>query len=156
LSRIAANETDTYIYHELGEIQDTVFERKTWQEIIAEFPHTPIELLTRTVKDLLADTSEYGTLTHIIEERKTSSLAFYVAFLESFNKTLFPQIIEAFKDFTQTRDWEVIEQAKAVGYHAAKFRAEVIIGVYRTGKQKNDMKWVENEIAKRFKFCFAR
>jgi len=156
LSRIAANETDTYIYHELGEMQDTVFDRNTWQEIIAAFPHTPIELLTRTVKDLLADTSEYGTLTHIIKERKTSSLAFYVAFLESFTKTLFPQIIEAFKDFTQTRDWEVIEQAKAVGYDAAKSRAEVIIGIYRTGKQKNDMKWVEIEIAKQFKSCFAR
>jgi len=156
LSRIADNETETYIYHELGEMQDTVFERRTWQEIIATFPHTPIELLTRTVKDLLADTSEYGTLTYIIEERKTSSLAFYVAFLESFTKTLFPQIIEAFKDFTQTRDWEVVEQAKVVGYHAAKSRAEVIIDVYRTGKQKNDMKWVENEIAKQFKFCFTR
>ena len=156
LSRIAASETDTYIYHELGEMQDTVFDRKTWQEIIAAFPHTPIELLTRTVKDLLADTSEYGTLTHIIKDRKTSSLAFYAAFLESFTKTLFPQIIEAFKDFTQTRDWEVIEQAKAVGYDTAKSRAEVIIGIYRTGKQKNDMKWVEIEIAKRFKSCFAR
>jgi hypothetical protein len=156
LSRIAANETDTYIYHELGEMQDTVFDRNTWREIIAAFPHTPIELLTRTVKDLLADTSEHGTLTHIIEERKTSSLAFYVAFLESFTKTLFPQIIEAFKGFTQTRDWEVIEQAVAAGYDAAKSRAEVIIGIYRTGKQKNDMKWVENEIAKQFKFCFAR
>jgi len=156
LSRIAANETDTYIYHELGEIQDTVFDRETWQEIIAKFPHTPIELLTRTVKDLLADTSEYGTLTHIIKERKTSSLAFYVAFLESFTKALFPQIIEAFKDFSQTRNWEVIEKATAVGYDAAKSRAEVIIGIYRSGKQKNDMKWVELEIAKQFKSCFAR
>ena len=150
LSRIAANETDTYIYHELGEIQDTVFDRETWHEIIATFPHTPVELLTRTVKDLLADTSEYGTLVHIIKERKTSSLAFYVAFLESFTKTLFPQIIEAFKNFTQTQDWEIIEQAVAVGYRTAKTRAETIMGIYRTGKQKNDMKWVENEIAAQF------
>ena len=156
LSTIAANETDTYIYHELGEMQDTVFDRETWQDIIAAFPHTPIELLARTVKDLLADTSEYGTLTHIIEERKTSSLAFYVAFLESFTKTLFPQIIEAFKDFTQTRDWELIEKAVTKGYRSAKSRAEAIVGIYRIGREKNDMRWVENEIVKRFKSCFAR
>jgi hypothetical protein len=156
LSTIAANETDTYIYHELGEMQDTVFDRETWQDIIAAFPHTPIELLARTVKDLLADTSEYGTLTHIIEERKTSSLAFYVAFLESFTKTLFPQIIEAFKDFTQTRDWELIEKAVTEGYRSAKSRAESIVGIYRIGREKNDMRWVENEIVKRFKSCFAR
>lgn len=150
LSRIAANETDTYIYHELGEIQDTVFDRQTWQEIISVFPQTPIELLTRTVKDLLADTSKYGTLTHIINARKTSSLAFYVAFLESFTKALFPQIIEAFKAFTQTRDWKAIEDAVIKGYGTAKSSAERIIRIYRTGKEKNDMKWVENEITKQF------
>ncbi len=150
LSRIAADEADKYIYHELGEVQDTVFDRQTWREIIATFPHTPIEFLVRTIKDLLADTNEYGTLHHIIQERKTASLAFYVAFLESFTKKLFPQIIKAFQEFTQTRDWEVIEQAVAEGYNAAKSRAEAIIGIYRTGKQKNDLKWVENEIEKQF------
>jgi len=156
LSSIAANETDTYIYHELGEIQDTVFDRKTWQEIIAAFPHTPIELLTRAIKDLLADTSEYGTLQHIIRERKTASLAFYVAFIESFTKMLFPQIIEEFQKFTQTRDWELIEKAVTEGYRSAKSRSEAIVGIYLIGREKNDMRWVENEIAKRFKSCFAR
>lgn len=156
LSSIAANEIETYIYHELGEMQDTVFDRKLWQEIIAAFPHTPIELLTRSVKDLLADTSGYGTLQHIISERKTASLAFYVAFLESFTKILFPQIIDAFPKFTQTRNWELIEEAMTEGYQSAKSRAEAIVAIYRIGREKNDMRWVEDEIAKRFKSCFAR
>jgi uncharacterized FlgJ-related protein len=95
-------------------------------------------------------------LKHIIIERNTASLAFYVAFIESFTKILFPQIVEAFQKFTQTRDWELIEKAVAEGYQNAKFRAEAIAGIYRIGKEKNDMRWVENEIAKRFKFCFAR
>jgi hypothetical protein len=156
LNRITANETDTYIYHELGEIRDAVFDRKIWQEIIAAFPHSPIELLTRTIKDLLADTGEYGTLPHIIREQKTGSLAFYVAFLESFTKILFPQIIDAFQNFTLNRDWEYIEEAVAAGYQSAKSRAEAIIGIYRTGREKNDMEWIKNEIAKRFKSCFQR
>jgi uncharacterized FlgJ-related protein len=140
----------------LGEIQDTVFDRKTWQEIIAAFPHTPIELLTRAIKDILADTSEYGTLQHIIRERKTASLAFYVAFIESFTKILFPQIIAEFQKFTQTHNWELIEKAVTEGYQSAKSRAEAIISIYRIGREKNDMRWVENEIAKQFKSCFAR
>ncbi|MEJ2658562.1 MAG: hypothetical protein P8012_15450 [Desulfobacterales bacterium] len=156
LSAIAANETDTYIYHELGEMKDTGFDRETWQEIIATFPHTPIELLTRTVKDILADTSKYGTLQHIIREQKTASLAFYVAFLESFTKILFPQVIDAFQKFTQTRDWNLVEEAVSEGYQNAKSSAEAIVDIYRTGREKNDMKWVENEIAKRFKSCFQR
>jgi len=154
--QIADDETDTYIYHELGEIRETVFDRNTWQEIIAAFPHTPIELLVRTVKDLLADTGEYGRLRHIIRERKTASLAFYVAFLENFAKVLFPQITVAFQNFTQTRDWDLIEKAMVEGYKNAKSNAEAIIGIYRTAREKNDMKWMENETAKRFKFCFHR
>jgi hypothetical protein len=42
------------------------------------------------------------------------------------------------------------------GYRSAKSRAEAIVGIYRTGREKNDMKWVENEIARRFKSCFQR
>ncbi|MGA7143551.1 MAG: Sfum_1244 family protein [Desulfobacterales bacterium] len=156
LNRIAANEIDAYIYHELGEIRDTVFDRNTWHEIIAAFPHTPIELLTRTIKDLLADTGKYGTLPHIVNERKTASLAFYVAFLESFTKVLFPQIGDAFQKFTQNNDWKLIENAVTQGYQSAKSRAETIIGIYRAGREKNDMEWVKNEIAKRFKSCFQR
>ncbi|MBW2192935.1 MAG: hypothetical protein JRF27_04000, partial [Deltaproteobacteria bacterium] len=57
LARVSAAETETYIYHELGEIQDTVFNRDIWREIIAAFPRTPVELLSRAVKDLLADTN---------------------------------------------------------------------------------------------------
>lgn len=150
LSRIAADETDKYIYHELGEIQETVFDREIWREIIATFPHTPTELFVRTIKDLLADTNEYGTLRHIIRERKTSSLAFYVAFLESFSKKFFPQLIEAFDEFARTRNWRLIELAVDSGYQAAKSCAEALINIYRTGKREDDMKWVENEIETKF------
>lgn len=150
LTRIAAGEIDRYIYHELGEIQDHVFDRKIWRQIIATFPHTPIELLVRTVKDLLADTNEYGTLQHIIRQRKTASLAFYVAFIENLTKELFPQLREAFKNFTQTGDWGIIAQSVDIGYHTAKQYTNVITGIYQHGKGKNDMKWVEKEITRRF------
>ncbi|OEU63388.1 MAG: hypothetical protein BBJ57_13950 [Desulfobacterales bacterium PC51MH44] len=148
LARIVAAETETYIYHELGELKDTTFDRDLWREIIATFPHTPVELLVRTVKDLLADTNHYGTLRFITKERKTASLAFYVAFLDGLIKEMFPEIIETFKEFTHTRNWHIIEQAVSVGYNTAKHYAEVISSIYQNGKQKNNMKWAENEIAK--------
>ena len=156
LGRIAEDETGRYIYHELGEIQDTVFDRNIWREIVAAFPYTPIELLVRTVKDLLADTNEYGTLSYITRERKTASLAFYVAFLENFTKEIFPQIVLAFQKFTQTFDWRTIEQAVAEGYHTAESYAEAIIRIFRKGKDKDDMQWVENEITRRFLSTIVR
>ena len=149
LARISAAEMETYIYHELGEIKESVFDRDIWRDIVATFPHTPVELLARTVKDLLADTNEYGKLPYITRERKTASLAFYVAFLDGLRKELFPELTEAFQEFTQTRNWQIIEQAISSGYNMAKKYAETINSIYRTGKQRDDMKWVEREIEKR-------
>lgn len=149
LERIVAAETDTYIYHELGELQDTVFDRDIWRQVIAAFPHTVIEFLTRTVKDLLADTNEHGTLRHIIRKRKTASLAFYVAFLEGLLKEMFPEIIEAFQDFKHTHNWDVVDQAVADGYKTAEYYTEAISTIFLEGRQKYDNKWIENEMAVR-------
>jgi len=149
LGRVSAAEMDTYIYHELGEIRDTAFHRDTWREIIATFPHTPIELLARVVKDVLADTNEYGKLRHIARERKTASLALYVAFLDGLRKEMFPELLEAFQKFKKMEDWEVIERAIVCGYERAKGHAETMSRIYRLGKRKNDMKWVREEIEKR-------
>jgi len=148
LAKISAAETETYIYHELGEIRDTVFDRDIWRNIVSTFPHTPVELLARTVKDLLADTNEYGRLRYITRERKTASIALYVAFLDGLRKELFRELIEAFEEFVRTRDWEVIEEAISVGYDTGKQHAEVITNIYQRAKQSGDMKWAENEIKK--------
>jgi len=149
LSRIFETEIDTYIYHELGEIQDTVFNRDQWREIIADFVGTPIELLTRAVKDLLADTSEHGLLRHVITEGKAASLAFYAAFIDGLVKEMFPEIRPAFVEFTKFRNWEAISRAVRVGRRRARRYAETLSRIYETGKTKNDLKWAEAEIKKR-------
>lgn len=148
LEKIAADESERYIYHELGEIRDTVFDRNVYREIIASFPHSPIELLTRAVKDLLADTNKFGTLRHIIRKGRAVSLGFYNAFLDGLAKELFPEMTDAFRGFTQTRNWSGIEQAVDAGYNTGKDYAETISGIYKEGKQKNNMDWVKDEITK--------
>lgn len=150
LDRIAKTELETYIYHELGELKDSIFDRFIWREIVASFPHTPIELLVRAIKDLLADTNEFGTLSYIVRERKSASLAFYVAFLDGLIKELFPEIIQAFREFIPSKNWQTITQAVTCGHNTAKHHAETISRIYRDGKQKNNMKWAEDEIVKRF------
>ena len=148
LDKIFAAQQETYIYHEIGEIKDTVFERGLWREVIAAFPHTAVELLARAVKDLLADTNKYGTLRYFIQTRKTASLAFYVAFFDGLAKALFPELGAGFQEFTQTRNWRVIENAVGTGYNTAKHYAEEIIQIYQAGKRKNDPAWAKAEIEK--------
>ena len=148
LEKIVTDEMERYIYHELGEIQDTKFNRQTWREIIATYPHTPIELLARSVKDLLADTNDFGTLRFIIRERKASSLAFYVAFLDGLMKELFPEIRPAFKKFIKTKDWHIINDAVETGYLTAQNYAEKMSHIHQRGKQMNNVKWAEKKMAK--------
>ena len=149
LAKISAAQIETYIYHELGEIRDTVFDRDIWRHIIATFPHTPIELLARVVKDLLADTNEHGNLCHIVRQRKAASLALYVAFLDGLRKELFPEIKENFQVFMETENWQVMEEAISRGRQRAKDYAEVMCSLFQEGKEKKDMQWVEIEMEKR-------
>ena len=140
---------ENYIYHEVGEIKEDVFSRDLWREGIAAFPHTPVELLARAVKDLLADTNEYGKLQYIMRERKAASLAFHVAFLDGLAKELFPEIVEAFPEFMKTRNWALIEQAISTGFNTAKYYAQTISAIFQRGKEKGDVKGAQNEIERR-------
>ncbi|MGD8660558.1 MAG: hypothetical protein PVH37_11525, partial [Desulfobacterales bacterium] len=81
-------------------------------------------------------------------ERKTASLAFYAAFLDGLAKEFFPELLTSFQEFTQTGDWEAIDQAVASGHKTAKQHAALISDLYQEGVRKNDNKWAESEIQK--------
>lgn len=145
-SRIHEDEMETYIYHELGELNDKDFDREVWRGIVAAFPHTVIEFFVRAVKDILADTNDHGKLRYIIREKKVASLALYAAFLDGLRKELFPELLEAFTEFKNTGDWASVEQARTKGYQAARTHAEAVCEIYRKGKKMSDMNWAEKEI----------
>jgi hypothetical protein len=138
-----------YIYHELGELQDKTFDRASWREMVAAFPFSPVEFIARALKDLLADTSEYGTLHHIIQERQTAGLAFYVAFLDGLAKEFFPEITIAFQEFISSGDWRVIEKAVSEGYQNARNYTGLILDIFREAKREDNLPWAETEIQKR-------
>jgi Family of unknown function (DUF6866) N-terminal domain/Family of unknown function (DUF6866) C-terminal domain len=146
VTALAAAEMESYIHHELGEIRDRTFDRQVWRDIIAAFPHTPVELLARTVKDMLADTNEYGRLQYIAREEKTASLALYVAFLDGLRKELFPEVNEAFREFLKTGKWRLIEDARVRGYGTARYHAEVLTRLYRQGAERHDMAWAQKQM----------
>ena len=149
LAAIYNVQKETYIFHEIGEIRDTVFDADIWRQVINEFPHTPVELLTRAIKDLLADTNAYGTLQHIIKKRSAAMLGFYVAFLDGLVKALFPEMRAAFSDYAKTSNWQVIEKAVSSGFHTAEYYAQEITRIYLAGKQANDMQRAQVEIENR-------
>lgn len=115
LDTIVDAELDLFIYHEVGEVLQTVLDSATLQKIIARYPGSVYELVSRSIKDILADTHPQGLLSHCISEERASSLSFYVAFLDGLRKELFPEIINAQQKFSADRNWREIEQARSKG-----------------------------------------
>ena len=136
---ILAAQEPTYLYHETGELRDRVLARETFREIVSQFPHSPVELLVRTVKDLLADTGPCGTLAHIISTGNTAGLGFYAAFQDGLFRPMFPELRMAAEKFVSDRDWAGIEQAKAKGFHTAKAYARDLLALFQEGRDNGDM-----------------
>jgi hypothetical protein len=113
LDTIVDEEIPIFIYHEVGEMKQQTFDSETLRKIIATFPDSAIEYVSRAVKDVLADTHPEGMVRFIISEQRDASLGFYVGFLAGLRRILSPEIIEAFEGFLDNRDWQTIEKARA-------------------------------------------
>ena len=112
LEIIVDQEIPIFIYHEVGEKLQETLDSNTLKKIISVFPDSIFELVGRGLKDILADTHPKGMVRFIIEEQREASLGIYVGFLAGLRKELFPDIIKVFDQFVQTKDWQLIEQAR--------------------------------------------
>jgi len=106
------NELEIFIYHEVGENQENLLNSGVLKKIISAFPASPLELVARAVKDVLADTHDKGLLGHIIARKKKSSFGFYISFLDGMRKHLCREINEAGKRFWNDSDWGPVEKAR--------------------------------------------
>lgn len=146
LESILAVQEQTYIYHEVGEIRDKVFDHGIFRELISLFPHSTVELLVRTIKDLLADTGPDGTLRHMIKTENAAQLGFYAAFQENLFIPLFPELRQAFEKFASGRDWEEIESARQTGFKRSKQYAENLMDIYTHAPDPNDLQTISDRI----------
>ena len=143
---LQAVQEQTYIYHEVGEIKDTVFDREVFRQMIAAFPRTSSELLIRTVKDLLADTGPVGTLSHLIATQQAAGLGFYAAFQDGLFLPLFPELRQAFERFASDRDWDGIENARNTGYERAGHYARTLMDIFSDARYSRDTQGAADRI----------
>jgi hypothetical protein len=139
ISGIASSESETYIYHELGEACEGRKIGMEWKNLLMSIASSKAELFARAVKDILSDTSEKGMLNYIITQKKEGSLGFYIVFLSGLRKLLFPEIIDAFKMFTDTGDWSTIENARKARYIKASGYMERLLYLYRSKKGRDSL-----------------
>jgi len=146
LPQLLAAQMDIYIYHEVGEIRQTVFKRDHWRRIIAAHPQTTVELLARAGRDLLADTHSCGPLQRMIQTRNRVGLALYTAFCDGVLRELFPEIRPAFAAFARTEDWGLIDIALEKGRANGQWWTEVLMTLHSEGIQRNDPSWARGRI----------
>lgn len=137
---------NVYIRHEVGELEETVFDRNVWQQMVADYPHTAVELLVRSLKDLLADTGPQGALTHLIRRRNAAALGFYVAFRNGFSQGLSRKLICAFDSFLANGDWNLIQSASRQDRDSAIAFTRQVTQLYQTGQQDQGLKWARKAI----------
>jgi len=150
LPDLFAAQVETYIHHEVGEARDDVFDRETWRQIIADYPHTPVELLVRAVRDMLADTAETGTLPHLIATGQVVSLALYAAFLDGLGRELFPEFRAAFSRYMENGYMAAVAKTVRAGHRSASRMVADIIALYRQGQNGKGKAWAASEIERRF------
>ena len=144
--RLFAVVSRTFLDHEIGEIRDRVFPRPIWQRILAAYPHTPVELAARALKDLLADTGPQGTLRQIIKTRDAAALGLFTAFFDDLRKEFFPELRGAFSPFADREDWRIIRSAVDTGFHNTRRKVERMMEIFENGCRSEDLPGAEKKI----------
>jgi hypothetical protein len=124
--------TDRYsgivLCHEIAEFKESVPE---WNDILAAAGDRMNEHYLRAIKDLIADTSEHGPLRRIVETKDRGALGLSVAFLEGYQRALFPELRDSYAEFLGTKDWDAIEKARKTGYARLVSERERVVRIYK-------------------------
>jgi len=114
LQRMADNETETMILHEVGEAMAGELLGEPWHEMAVSVARTRSEPIARAVRDLLADC--LSTLPGLLERGNLPALHFYFATFDAPRRQLFPQALDAYEHFlragTLDRLWQVAREGR--------------------------------------------
>ena len=114
LQRMADNEMESMILHEVGEAMAGEELGDAWRALVLSVARTRSEPTARAVRDLLADC--LSTLPTLLERANLPALHFHFATFDAPRRQLFPQALEAYEHFlrhgTLDRLRQVVREGK--------------------------------------------
>ncbi len=113
LQRMAEQEGEAVILHELGEALAQRELGPDWHAMLSGFGHRHSEVAARAMRDHLADC--LSTLPRLLERQAWGSLHFYFAEFEGMRKSLFPSLYAAYLTWSGGGDTAVLEEAVGAG-----------------------------------------
>lgn len=144
--RLFLIQRELYIQHEIGEMESDALTVADWRQIVAAYAHTPVELLARALKDLLADSHPEGTLSGLIRSRNTAGLCLYCALVDGLMLEIFREIRPACRLAVQKADWRSVEMAAAQCRTRVETAAKEMVDLFEEGKRREDMEWARKRI----------
>lgn len=97
LARMAGNEIESMILHEIGEARAGELLGPAWEDMLASVQGAGAEVEARAVRDLLADC--LVTLPALIARENRPALHFHFATFDAPRRELFPEALEAYEAF---------------------------------------------------------
>lgn len=97
LDAMTDTQIDTFILHEIGEVQCGQALGPQWEEMLASFPRSRAEIQARAVRDNLADA--LSTLPRLLDKADAASVHFYFATLTNMRKSLTPSLVDAYQEW---------------------------------------------------------
>jgi hypothetical protein len=113
LSRMAAQESEVLILHEIGEAMAEPMLGPQWRDMLLSFSSRRVIFFSRSVRDNLADC--LSTLPELIKRRQTCSIHFYFSNLEGLRRTLFPQLVAAYEYWRDSGDISRLSAVASAG-----------------------------------------
>lgn len=113
LDRMAHNEAEAMILHELGEGHASKLLGDAWEKMLMEISGTKAEIIARAVRDHLADCC--STLPALLAQDNRASLHFYFGNFDGMRRELFPQARDAYLRWIDQGDTAPIRSAAEEG-----------------------------------------
>ena len=95
LDAMTADELESILLHEKGEIETSNILGDDWKTLLAEVTDARVELMLRTIKDLYADSCV--TLPKLIESNNAASLHFFAGNMTALRKDLCPSFVTTYQ-----------------------------------------------------------
>lgn len=113
LPRMAEQESEVLILHEIGEAMAEPMLGTVWRDMLLSFNSRRAIFMARSVRDNLADC--LSTLPELVRREQTCSIHFYFANLEGLRRTLFPLLVSAYEHWCESSDASLLLAAAESG-----------------------------------------
>lgn len=145
LPRMAEQESETLILHEVGEALAEPMLGPAWRDMIMSFSSRKSIVLARSIRDNLADC--LSTLPELIKNGQACSLHFYFSNLDGLRRSLFPRLVEAYEHWRDTGDISLLQATVESGRAHWQWAAQHLLTTWQqdpTSSQVVIDNWVEN------------